>query len=746
MVDLPTKQYETVTTKQVTPGVSRSEIEEPYTELSNTLKRTGDAAETVATSLASQAGARAVTVDDQGNLQVEKMPFVGPAAAHYQHAVTIAALAQGEGQIRRKDIELRQQFRDNPQGYLAAATTFAKGIQQQWTDAAGPELGNAIRKTIEPITTQTFRGLLNEKEHLDLTRSVAAINSEIEVTKNDLLVMARGGITTGYDWDRRVAKVKALYGSLSTNPRLAYPQQKVDAEIGQFNGELQVQGLAHHVEDILRTRGVDEAMKVAETIRTDRSINLSPQARDTAYSRMVSIIGQHSREDERMVRDVTAKIKDVGDVALQGYPVLPEQMANLRDQVQTANRPELAAALAQTTQMVDTMKQWRTLSGGQLDAVLGGLDRTMREKGATPMGTAMLAAGQKLLTSMRTEVGKDPLGWSDRTGTMPVPPIQFGGADQLSQMSDRASRAETIAAHYGVPPTYLRPDEKHALQVVAAKGGDAMLGLAKTLVAGFGDRAPKVLAEISHDAPALAHVGALIQSGGNPVFAMDVADAVKLRADPDEAKKLPNWLTKPSDKVQQTYTDHARDVYGNAFALAPDSRRAAERAAQDAFFTRSYRNSYGPLSDDALAKDAYDTALRESAGGRKVEGNWYGGVSDYKPGFWTAYKVLVPQNVRADKFRDAIGAITADDLAKMGVSPMAADGRKYTPADLRSAVPVAVKGGYRFALGDPSGDDPKFIRGADGRPWVLDFDQMSERLRGRVPAAFMGGGGAPVAQ
>src|SRR5215472_8217745 len=463
MVDLPGPPQNVVALNAPRSSVTRSEIEEPYTELASNLKQFGEVSQDAANSLAKQAGLRAVTLDENGNIKVDKFPIIGEASKYFADAVKIGALAQGEGLIRRKDIELRQQFRDDPQGYLKAATAFSDGIQKQWTEAAGPELGFAIRKTIEPITTQTFRSLLNEHERLQLARSVGAINAEIETTKNQMYAMARGGITAGPEWDRANAKIKTLYDTVVSNPRLAYPREKADFELSQFNSELKVQGLSHHVAEVYNREGYDAALKTAQSIRTDASLNLSPQQRDVAFSRVVSELNGAARDDERMVKGIATQIQSVEGLALQGYAIPSDQIAGLRDQVQAAKRPELDAALATTSQIVDTMRQWRTLSAPQLEQVLDGLDKTIREKGATDIGTSLYAAGQKLLTQMRTQVGKDPLGWADRTGVMAVPPIQWGGQDQLSQMSDRASRAETIAQHYGVAPTYLRPDEKHAL-------------------------------------------------------------------------------------------------------------------------------------------------------------------------------------------------------------------------------------------------------------------------------------------
>ena len=98
-------------------------------------------------------------------------------------------------------------------------------------------------------------------------------------------------------------------------------------------------------------------------------------------------------------------------------------------------------------------------------------------------------------------------------------------------------------------------------------------------------------------------------------------------------------------------------------------------------------------------------------------------------------KVLIPGSIRNDRFGSVLGALTDADVA----GAEAANGKKYTASDIKSAVPVAVRGGYRFAAGDPMSDNPKWIRGADGNPFVLDFEALEPTLRKRVPAAFMGG-------
>jgi hypothetical protein len=57
---------------------------------------------------------------------------------------------------------------------------------------------------------------------------------------------------------------------------------------------------------------------------------------------------------------------------------------------------------------------------------LSELDATMRVHGADEAQIALRKVGDDLLKNMRKAISDDPLGWADRTGMMPVPPIDFG--------------------------------------------------------------------------------------------------------------------------------------------------------------------------------------------------------------------------------------------------------------------------------------------------------------------------------
>jgi hypothetical protein len=748
MAELPTINNAVPQVQAPQPRVSPGQAASPYLELASTLndaaKETGD----VSKLLAHNEGLKAVTRDEAGNVQVQRPPIVGDAAIHYQHAVTMAAAADGEAVARNDFIDLRKKFEDDPEGFRKAAKSYRQEKVGQYEKAAGPDVGLTLGRTIDSLATENYRGLLNRKETRDLNRATDSIQAQIETTKNELFAIAAGGDQTSPEYTQRLQKIGALWGQLRDNPRLALPQQRIDFEMSQLQSQLYVAGLDNRIGKIQAEKGLEAALAEAHKVRTDPTLNLSPGVRYSTYNQLLGSISQRVNGQKAVDQVVAEDIKSLARLGEEGHTATPERIAAVRQAVIASKNPALVGALQEVEAAQPVIAAWQKMSPAQLDASLNDLDRTMREDGASENMQRLHKIGTTLLKNMREGIKSDPMGWASRTGAVGVTPIDFAAPDAVPQMQTRVATAETVAAHYGVTPSYLRPDERAIIESVAAKGGKPMLEVASMLVNGFGDRASAVLGEISKESPALAHIGGLLTGnlfgGGSPAFARDVAEGTALRQNPDAAKLLPHWVQKPSDKVYQFEINRKVDQYGDAFLMVPDNGRAAEQSAKTAFAVRAMRNGYDPQSIDTggSVKAAYNKTLQEAAGATfSPDGTQYGGVAAYKKGgdWFSNFKVIVPGQIRTDRFKEVIGSIKDDDLRLMPISPEMAPGKTATARELQNAVPVAVRGGYRFAVGDPASDDPKWIRGADNRPFVLNLDRLEPELRKRVPGAYAGG-------
>lgn len=715
------------------------EVESPLKFFAQAVNFAGDEANKIAKDQAYEAGLQAVTRDENGQMKVDKWPIFGEAAKDWRRGVEVAAVADGETRAKNDMLKIQKEFELDPEGFQRAAGAYRQETVGQIDKATGdPRVGFAVGRAIDGMTVETYRGLLNSKERRDLVHAKDSVEAQIQAQKDELFAIATGGGANTPEFKQRLEKVGGLMREMARNPKLGISKERVDYELNQIGGELIAAGMGARVDRILKDQGIEAAVAEVEKIRTDPNLKLTQTQRIQAESRLKAQIQQKVNAQGAIDKGIAQEIGRVGELAADGYEPRPERMAALRREVEDSGNPQLKQQYRVVEQVAPTIQEWKKSSPDQLERTLGALEKTMREEGATPELMAMQGIGQKLLKNMREGIKSDPLGWSERSGALPVPAIDFAAPNATDQMRDRIARADIVSGHYGTERTYLRPAERQLLENVASQGGKPMIEIAKMLVDGFGDRAPRVLAEISTHAPTLAHVGGLVMSGGSPAVVLDAVEAVRLQQ--DKEFKLPKWLDKPSDTILAAQNARANQVYGGAFGLEPDTGRAAQETARAAFFTRATRNSsYDPTlgtgsKPDGGSTKAYDRALQEAAGATFVGNMQFGGVIDYKPGYWSSYKVMIPSGVKADGFRSVIGALRDEDVA----GALAANGKSYTARDFHSAVPVAVRGGYRFAAGDPTSDDPKWIRGADGRPFVLDLERMEPVLRKRAPAAYAG--------
>ena len=756
MPELLPRDFGSQVTKPVQASISPAEIASPYALLAEGLKKTGEAADEVASSYADQAGLKAVTMDENGNPQVERAFMMGPAAKHYADAVKFGALAQGEGAARRKDIELRQQFRDNPEGYNQAATEFAQTMQDQYTKAAGPLVGISMRKAIEQQTTLTYKGLLNEKERLDLYRAQDSMQSELYNAKNYLGSLVENGVTEGKEWDAANQKIDSIYQQMENNPRLAWTPQRTATEKSAFLGELDARSIGYHVLQIASdpgpNGGYENALKAAGQIKTDSSLNLTPAQRDTYYNRAISQLNAKLRQDQVSYKDVETDIKQAAIGAAKGFLPTPESLGKTQAKINAIADPAVKAQLDNNFKAIvgvaNTMADYQKANPRQLAEALDQNREIMRQKGADPLSVQVDQTGRQLLKTEQTELGKDPWAWSNRVGAVVSQPIDFAAPDAVDRIAKRVGESDVMSQHYEIPTTYWHESEKTALSALSSKGGPGMLAVAKMIAAGGGERAPQMLEELGKEAPALAHLGALNLHGGNEQFANDVVAAIQNRQNPEYMKTVaPEWRT-IGDVAYAAQSSRVREVYGTAFALMPDMGRGAQSTAADAFFTRGISLGLDPklggelrrmtgLAGGDKSEQVFDRTLQQAAGATyDTKGVQYGGVGKYAAGrTWygaqTSQMVAVPPNVRADRFKDVIGAITDGDLSLMAVSPAA------RAVDLHNATPVKVKGGYAFVMGEITSDNPKVIYNVLDKPFVLDFNQLEDKLRKRVPNAFL---------
>jgi len=351
-----------------------------------------------------------------------------------------------------------------------------------------------------------------------------------------------------------------------------------------------------------------------------------------------------------------------------------------------------------------------------------------------------LAFAEKMVADKRKDITTDSVSYAERQGIVPETPMLTDAStaeDMSAIMSTRAKSAEQAATELGVPVRYLKAGEAVAIGKMVRADPAQGAAMAGAIVAGAGNAAPQVLAEFGKDAPMIAESGAIVAFGGSPRAAEDVILGYGKTPDGKQMKGL-----KP-DAARENFDS----VTGNALELARDDSARIERAAASIARKRISEEGLDPTSDEA--KGVHSQAVQEAAGAVFDRGVQFGGFTTVGGGIFSAgQKVLVPSEIRADRFEDLLHAVTDEDLKTLAHQPKAGIGfygaarggdprfAQSPAATIRNATPVAVDGGFAFAGGDINTADPQWIMAEDGRPFILDLVGLRDRLAPRVPGAF----------
>ncbi|MBB3385984.1 MULTISPECIES: hypothetical protein [unclassified Rhizobium] len=432
---------------------------------------------------------------------------------------------------------------------------------------------------------------------------------------------------------------------------------------------------------------------------------------------LVAAAAARKTQDDKANEDLKTRGDDIADRVARGLPVDPANLA--RFQLDAATAPKGKEIVGSTLTRIRFAEALRTQTLAEVQKQLP----TLLANG-TPDDYDY---AQKTMESYKKDLQTDPLGVAERFGVLPPSPgLPLDGDPDpgavAGAFSERVNAARAAAQHFGVQPKYFRPGEAQQISDAVKEDPQRGLAIAAGLVAAGGRDANKVLAELGTDAPAISQSGEIIRLGGDPKAALDLITSYGKSPDGKNYADMPVTLRMPI----------ATEVAGGALAFTPDQQVQVDAAANAIARKRLYDAGI-KNTDSSATKPIYERAYNEAAGAIYANNVQYGGFGSYDPGvWWRSRKVLVPNTIRADRFEDVVQSLNDGDVGQV----KAQNGRTWTAADFKKALPVAVNGGYVFALGDPQGPSPQFIADDKGNPVVLDIAGMQDKLSARNPGAF----------
>jgi hypothetical protein len=658
------------------------------------------------------------------------------AEATYDQAATATYVDRLDAKVSRETREAYQAWSADPNRQPSQLTARLDEIRDAiLKDDVFPEIRGQVEARFErlrlPFETQAGNDQLERQRDAARAAGVEKL-AEIQ-TANARVIAAAGG---------NVAAVEGSVRQQINDGRAVYDRMAKEGTITQeaaAKGKIALERDARMrlgvtaVENLKSVADVDASEK---TLDKDFAAGKLPGMNDDAYD---AVKKAHEQRRRQLVTQgsadaslITKRLDSLVDREKQGLAIPAQELEELR--VAAGRSAEGQAAFDLMERKREMARRLRGFAPEEIEATA----KMMRDQLRVSGGTASRAQNdligfvEGMAADKRKALATDPLGEADRTGLLKVAPLDVSNTEQLEiGTARRVAEARAVARSNGREPVYFQPGEIDRVKAIVAEGGDRALTTIANMVKGAGTEAPRLLAEIGNGAPELAHAGNLLRANipQQRDLARDALEGVRLKAQP--GAKLPNIPLADDDEA-------FREVFGGSLADQPEDRERIRATARSVFSARAARTNLDPKSSEA--GDLMRQIYREVGGRVKIGREEYGGVEGYRPTWLSSrVSVVLPQEVKAGRLGDVLGAISDADLAGLpGGGPVGADGKPLKASVIARSYPVRTTAGWRFAASADE-TDRKWLRGSNGAIWTLDLDTLAPRLRSRVPEAFLGG-------
>lgn len=213
-----------------------------------------------------EAGAKAVSRDEDGNISVDEPGFFGRMLPEYsaarENAALAAYLAESENDIRKKLSELREQTPTDANAFNESGMAFARQMRDSAQAGFGPQVFQLATREVQRVS----RGIQRRAERLELQRQEGALLASIGEKENELLALARQGGTDTEEFVELSASYRDQLGVLVNNPLFAFSQEEADVRIRNLTGRARLEASSREVLGVYGAQGELAALNHARTI------------------------------------------------------------------------------------------------------------------------------------------------------------------------------------------------------------------------------------------------------------------------------------------------------------------------------------------------------------------------------------------------------------------------------------------------------------------------------------------------
>ena len=421
---------------------------------------------------------------------------------------------------------------------------------------------------------------------------------------------------------------------------------------------------------------------------------------------------------KRLLTALGKKVTELEKQSIDGTPLNDDLVAALTTQVEESGDDVLKAKLSALVGMSSRLQTMQQQPLAANENALNRVRQQFAEKGATPDQARRMETLEKVIAKQRTMLKSDALTWAYRTGMTSVTQLQM---DNPEAMTKRLQDAQATRATFGSTFQLFTAAERNHLSEELKTGKASIVKIATALVDNWGgENAQHALRELSAKAPGAATIGSLVAVMGVTPTSRDYEQGRKIML----ADGYKSIGIKPVEAREQV-----QSVLGDAAQLTPTARDSLQNVANVIYEARARRNGWTEFDNGEYGK-----IVGELLGQREIEGVQFGGVGQSSAGYlWDTQPVVVPHDVRADKFDDMRDMITLDNLKR---KPYRGKDQPLTADEWSSAVWISAGSGqYLIAQSNDDGE-PIGYTDETGKPYVLSFSEVRSFIKARRPDWF----------
>jgi hypothetical protein len=273
---------------------------------------------------------------------------VSAFAEAQQQATDVAAANRVEAAWTREDVEARLKFERDPEGYDAYMKGFTEKLVAD--NPVSDKTKAQLTGRFEGARARTWGSMVHARsENLskENVQSIEAANGDIE---NQMVAIANAGRTDSDEYRDLRARLERNVLTLVENPSLVYSKEQANSRLAALDGRMKASAAIGLVEKTYRETGsFAEAEKVAESIRTDPTMNLKENERDGYYRAALASIRVVETEKRNIVREFDRELGPMLPGILKGdvpEPQVRDFMERARDAGAVSAYGKAAAALA----------------------------------------------------------------------------------------------------------------------------------------------------------------------------------------------------------------------------------------------------------------------------------------------------------------------------------------------------------------------------------------------------------------